>query len=135
MATKILYAPKQSDAVMEIARSLTPPGFELVVADIGTPEFYEAAPTAEFYLGLARQMGDDDDRGKAAQHLDGVHQRPIRPLAPQGYGPGLWVDIVGHAEKTVGHHLANHVRDPQRRSEHGGEGKITQLRCHELHPR
>jgi phosphoglycerate dehydrogenase-like enzyme len=29
------------------------------VADIGTPEFYEAAPTVEFYLGLARQMGGE----------------------------------------------------------------------------
>ncbi len=59
MATRILFAPKQSEAVMEIARSLTPPDFELVVADIGTPEFYEAAPTVEFYLGLARQMGGE----------------------------------------------------------------------------
>jgi glyoxylate reductase len=59
MATRILFAPKQSEPVMEIARSLTPPGFELVVADIGTPEFYEAAPTVEFYLGLARQMGGE----------------------------------------------------------------------------
>ena len=59
MATKILFAPKQPDAIMEIARSLTPPGFELVVADIGTPEFYEAAAHAEFYLGLARQMGGE----------------------------------------------------------------------------
>ena len=59
MATKVLFAPKQSEAVMEIARRLTPAGFELVVADIGTPEFYEAAPTAEFYLGLARQMGGE----------------------------------------------------------------------------
>ena len=59
MPTKILFAPKQADAVMEIARSLTPQGFELVVAEPGTPEFYEAAGTAEFYLGLARQMGGE----------------------------------------------------------------------------
>jgi len=59
MATRILFAPKQPDAVMEIAWRLTPPGFELVVADIGSPEFYEAAPTVEFYLGLARQMGGE----------------------------------------------------------------------------
>src|SRR5215467_6246238 len=59
MATRILFAPKQAEAVMEIARRLTPPGFELVVADIGSPEFYEAAPTVEFYLGLARQMGGE----------------------------------------------------------------------------
>ncbi|HTY77354.1 MAG TPA: 2-hydroxyacid dehydrogenase [Candidatus Bathyarchaeia archaeon] len=59
MATRVLFAPKQPEAVMEIARNLTPPGFELVVADIGSPEFYEAAPTVEFYLGLARQMGGE----------------------------------------------------------------------------
>jgi len=59
LATRILFAPKQVDAVMDIARSLTPQGFELVVAEPGTPEFYEAAGTAEFYLGLARQMGGE----------------------------------------------------------------------------
>jgi phosphoglycerate dehydrogenase-like enzyme len=56
---KILFAPRQSDPIMEIARSLTPPGFELVVADSGTPAFYEAARDAEYYLGLARQMGGE----------------------------------------------------------------------------
>ena len=69
MATKILFAPKQADAVMEIARSLTPPGFELVVAEPGTPEFYEAAPTAEFYLGLARQMGGEFFRSATKMRL------------------------------------------------------------------
>lgn len=59
MATKILFAPKQSDAVLEIARSLTPAGFELLIADIGTPAFYAAAAQAEYYLGLARQMGGE----------------------------------------------------------------------------
>jgi phosphoglycerate dehydrogenase-like enzyme len=59
MATKILFAPRQSDAVMEIARSLTPKGFELLIADFGTPEFYAAAGQAEYYLGLARQMGGE----------------------------------------------------------------------------
>src|SRR2546430_2304063 len=56
---KILFAPKQPDAVVDIARSMTPPGFELVVADPGTPEFYQAATDAEYYLGLARQMGGE----------------------------------------------------------------------------
>ncbi len=59
MATKILFAPKQPPAVLDVARSLTPPGFELVIVDPGTPEFYQAAPDAEFYLGLARQMGGE----------------------------------------------------------------------------
>src|SRR5206468_3428406 len=49
------------------ARSLTPPGFELVVADVGTAEFYQAAADAEYYLGLARQMGGEFFR--AAQKL------------------------------------------------------------------
>jgi phosphoglycerate dehydrogenase-like enzyme len=59
MPTRILFAPPQSDAVMEIARSLTPAGFELLVADFGTPEFYAAAAQAEYYVGLARQMGGE----------------------------------------------------------------------------
>jgi phosphoglycerate dehydrogenase-like enzyme len=59
MATKILFAPKQSDAVLDIARSLTPKGFELLIAEFGTPEFYAAAGQAEYYLGLARQMGGE----------------------------------------------------------------------------
>jgi len=57
--TKILFAPSQAKDVLDIARSLTPPGFELVVADHGTPAFYEAAADAEYYLGLARQMGGE----------------------------------------------------------------------------
>jgi phosphoglycerate dehydrogenase-like enzyme len=57
--TKILFAPRQSPEVIEIARSLAPRGFELVIADPGTPAFYEAAGDAEYYLGLARQMGSE----------------------------------------------------------------------------
>ncbi len=56
---KILFAPRQPDAVVDIARSMTPPGFELVVVDPGTPEFYKEATDAEYYLGLARQMGGE----------------------------------------------------------------------------
>ena len=57
--TRILFAPRQSEVILDIARSLAPPGFELVVADPGTPEFYQAAADAEYYLGLARQMGGE----------------------------------------------------------------------------
>jgi phosphoglycerate dehydrogenase-like enzyme len=59
MKTKILFAPGQPAPILEIARSLTPPEFELVVADIGTAEFYQAAGDAEYYLGLARRMGGE----------------------------------------------------------------------------
>jgi phosphoglycerate dehydrogenase-like enzyme len=55
----ILLAPPQDRAVTDIARALTPPGFELVPADFGTPEFYAAAAEAEFFLGLARTMGTE----------------------------------------------------------------------------
>jgi len=59
MATKILFAPSQSREILDIALSLTPPGFELAIADFGTPEFYKAASDAEFFMGLARQMGGE----------------------------------------------------------------------------
>ena len=59
MSVKILFAPKQPPAVLDIVRGLVPPGYELVVADVGTPEFIEAAADAEFYLGLARRMGGE----------------------------------------------------------------------------
>lgn len=56
---RILFAPRQDPVVMEIARALTPSGFELVDADFGTPQFIEAAADAEFYIGLARNMGSE----------------------------------------------------------------------------
>jgi phosphoglycerate dehydrogenase-like enzyme len=59
MMAKILFAPKQDRVVTDIARSLTPPGFELVAADFGTPEFYAAAADAEYFLGLARNMAGE----------------------------------------------------------------------------
>ncbi len=57
MATTILFSPRPSQPVLDLARTLLPAGFELVLADPGTPEFYRAAEDAEYYLGLARQMG------------------------------------------------------------------------------
>src|SRR3989441_10410425 len=57
--TKILFAPRQDPVITDIAKSLTPPGFELVMADFGTPEFVNASADAEFYMGLARSMGGE----------------------------------------------------------------------------
>jgi phosphoglycerate dehydrogenase-like enzyme len=57
--SKILFAPTQDGGVTDIATSLTPPGFELVAADFGTPAFYAAAADAEYFLGLARNMGTE----------------------------------------------------------------------------
>ncbi len=59
MASKILFSPKQPPVIMEIVKKLLPAGFELVPADLDTPEFYEAAAQAEYYLGFARRMGND----------------------------------------------------------------------------
>lgn len=59
MASTILFAPGQPEPILDIARSMTPRGFERVVADVGTPEFYQATARAEYYLGLARQMGGE----------------------------------------------------------------------------
>jgi phosphoglycerate dehydrogenase-like enzyme len=59
MATKILFAPSQPGPIMDIARRMTPPGFELVVADFDTPAFYEAAQDAEYYMGLGRRIGGE----------------------------------------------------------------------------
>ena len=59
MASKILFCPKQPPVIMEIVKQLTPAGFELLPADLDTPEFYEAAAQAEYYLGFARRMGND----------------------------------------------------------------------------
>src|SRR5215470_9877376 len=59
MASRILFCPRQPQVVIDMARRLTPPGFELVIVDPGTPEFYQAAADAEYYLGLARQMGGE----------------------------------------------------------------------------
>jgi phosphoglycerate dehydrogenase-like enzyme len=59
MATRILFAPPQPDVILAMARAMTPAGFELVVAEPGTPEFVQAAGDAEYYLGLARHMGGE----------------------------------------------------------------------------
>jgi glyoxylate reductase len=59
MAKKILFAPTQPPVILEMAKAMTPAGFELVVADPGTPEFIQAAGDAEYYLGLARRMGGE----------------------------------------------------------------------------
>jgi phosphoglycerate dehydrogenase-like enzyme len=53
IVTKIL-TPPQAEPVLEIARELLPPGMELIVVDPSTPEFYDKAGDAEYYLGSPR---------------------------------------------------------------------------------
>lgn len=59
MTTKILLAPRQPEVILDIARALTPPGYELVIADVGTAEFHRAAAAIEYYLGSARKIDGD----------------------------------------------------------------------------
>jgi phosphoglycerate dehydrogenase-like enzyme len=40
--------------MLDVARSLVPAGFEMVVVDAGTPEFAAALPDAKYYVGFPR---------------------------------------------------------------------------------
>ena len=64
MATKILFSPNQPEEILSIARTLTPPGYELVVADVGTPKFYDVAPEIEYFMGLSRGIGGEFFRSR-----------------------------------------------------------------------
>jgi phosphoglycerate dehydrogenase-like enzyme len=60
VATKIVFSPPMPPAIMELARSMVPAGFEMTEVAHGTPEFYEALHDAEFYLGFPRAgMGNE----------------------------------------------------------------------------
>jgi phosphoglycerate dehydrogenase-like enzyme len=60
VSTKILFAPRIPAAIIDVARQMAPPGTELMIADHGTPDFYEAAGHAEFYMGFPRPgMGNE----------------------------------------------------------------------------
>jgi len=54
VATKIVVSPKFPPAMLDVARSLVPAGFELVIVDAGTPEFTAALPDASYYVGFPR---------------------------------------------------------------------------------
>jgi phosphoglycerate dehydrogenase-like enzyme len=54
VATRIILSPKLPPALLDIARSLVPAGFEMVVVDAGTPEFTAALLDAAYYVGFPR---------------------------------------------------------------------------------
>jgi len=54
VASKIIFSPKFPAALLDVARALVPPGFEMDVVDAGTPEFTAALPDAEYYVGFPR---------------------------------------------------------------------------------
>jgi phosphoglycerate dehydrogenase-like enzyme len=60
VATRIVLSPKLPAPLVEIARALMPPGYELHVTDQGTPEFLDAVEDAEYFVGFARtSLGSD----------------------------------------------------------------------------
>src|SRR5438093_284766 len=68
VAIKIVLSPKLPGPVVEIARAIVPAGYELRVAEQGTPEFLDAIDDAEYFVGFARtSLGSDFYR--AAPHL------------------------------------------------------------------
>ena len=53
-------SPKLPAPLVEIARAIMPAGYELHVADQGTPEFLDAVEDAEYFVGFARtSLGSD----------------------------------------------------------------------------
>jgi len=60
VANKIVFASRLPSAIIDTARAMVPPGFEMTAVDHGTPAFYEALHDAEFYLGFPRPgMGNE----------------------------------------------------------------------------
>ena len=56
MAVKILFAPNHPKPILDVALALKPPAFELMIHDHGTPEYYRAAETADYYMGMTRNI-------------------------------------------------------------------------------
>ena len=56
MALKILFSPNHPKSILDVAMALKPPGFDLLIHDNGTPDYYRAAAEAEFYLGATRNI-------------------------------------------------------------------------------
>ena len=60
MRVRILMASQLSEAVMDVAREILPPGYELVVAEFDSSEFAAALRNAEYYIGSPRfQLGPE----------------------------------------------------------------------------
>ena len=59
MATKIVFAPKMPDPIMDTARAMVPEGYEMVVTEHDDPSFLTHVAAAEYYIGFPRAgMGE-----------------------------------------------------------------------------
>ncbi|HSE92695.1 MAG TPA: 2-hydroxyacid dehydrogenase [Methylomirabilota bacterium] len=54
MASTILFSPPMPPMLMDVARAMVPPGFDLLAADRRAPDFLRALPEAEYWMGFAR---------------------------------------------------------------------------------
>jgi phosphoglycerate dehydrogenase-like enzyme len=66
--TKIVFSPPLPAAVMDIARAMLPPGYELEVLDRRSPAFLGEMKDAAYWMGFARG-GMDDEFFRAAPAL------------------------------------------------------------------
>jgi len=58
--SRIVFSPNiLPKEVVDVATSMAPSGFEMVVADFPTPAFMEAVKDAEFFVGFVRGGFDD----------------------------------------------------------------------------
>ena len=120
MATKILFSPKQPDDDHRRSRELTPPGFELVVVDPGTPEFIEAAQDAEYYMGLARQMGGEFFRSAPEDQAGPAAERRLRPRGHRGGAQGQGAGVQQRRRQRHRRGRAHDHADPGR-AQAGGD--------------
>ena len=59
MATKIIFAPKMPDPIMDTARAMVPEGYEMVATEHDAPDFLKHVAGAEYYIGFPRAgMGE-----------------------------------------------------------------------------
>ncbi len=59
MPTKIVFAPKMPDPIMDTARAMIPEGFEMVVSEHDDPNFLKHVAGSEYYIGFPRAgMGE-----------------------------------------------------------------------------
>src|SRR5215467_10212487 len=59
VATKIIFAPKMPDPIMDLARAMVPTGYEMIVSEHDDPNFLKHVEGAEYYIGFPRAgMGE-----------------------------------------------------------------------------
>lgn len=57
---KIVFSPPMPSAIMDLARSMVPAGFEFALVEPDAPNFLEALQDAEYFMGFPRgQMGPE----------------------------------------------------------------------------